>query len=154
MSGYAVKNDGTGWRAVNSQADVDAATETYSAAQPVMTLVQAQSAQNALINASRDSACAANVAAMVSGTSHSWQADDRSVALLNGAITVAQNGGALPPAWRTADNINVTIAALADLLAIANAISSQVQAAYAKSWTLKANIAAATTVAQVQAVVW
>ncbi len=34
MSGYAVKNDGTGWRAVNSQADVDPATETYSATQP------------------------------------------------------------------------------------------------------------------------
>ncbi len=35
MSGYAVKIDGTGWRAVNSQADVDPATETFSATQPV-----------------------------------------------------------------------------------------------------------------------
>lgn len=31
---YAVKNDGTGWRAVASSADIDSATETFSATQP------------------------------------------------------------------------------------------------------------------------
>jgi len=33
MSGYAVRNDGLGWRAVDSAADCTA-TETYSAVQP------------------------------------------------------------------------------------------------------------------------
>lgn len=34
MTGFAVRQDGLGWRAVNSQTDVDAATETFSAMQP------------------------------------------------------------------------------------------------------------------------
>jgi hypothetical protein len=40
--GYAVKNDGTGWRAVDSQADVDTAMETYSATQPAPVQPSAQ----------------------------------------------------------------------------------------------------------------
>jgi hypothetical protein len=40
MSGYAVRNDGLGMRAVNSAADC-LATETYSATQPVLTFLPA-----------------------------------------------------------------------------------------------------------------
>ncbi len=42
MSGYAVRNDGAGWRAVNSQVDLDTTTETYSATQPVQTHASAR----------------------------------------------------------------------------------------------------------------
>lgn len=117
-------------------------------------LQDAREQQKAIINNARDAAAYADVQAAIGGTVYAWQADARSVSLLNGAITLAQNGGALPPEWRTSDNINVPISALADLLAIAAAISASVNAAYAKSWTLKAQIDAATTVADVQAVVW
>lgn len=52
MNGFAVRNDGLGWRTVNSQADVDATTETYSATQPVLTptLAQSQAVANAAID--------------------------------------------------------------------------------------------------------
>lgn len=49
--GYALMKDGSGFRAVNSQADVNATTETYSDTQPVLvaTLAQAQAtAYNAI----------------------------------------------------------------------------------------------------------
>lgn len=49
---YAVRNDGMGWRAVNSAADC-AVDETYSNAQPVLvvTLAQARVSANAAIDA-------------------------------------------------------------------------------------------------------
>jgi len=34
---YAIRKDGQGWRAVNSQADVDAATEVFSTVRPSIT---------------------------------------------------------------------------------------------------------------------
>ena len=34
---YAIRNDGQGWRAINSIADVDTATETFSEVQPIKT---------------------------------------------------------------------------------------------------------------------
>lgn len=36
--GYAVRKDGLGWRAVDSSAEIDSATETFSATQPVLTI--------------------------------------------------------------------------------------------------------------------
>lgn len=51
--GYAVRKDGKGWRAVDSIADIDTATETFSDVQPVLvpSLVDAQAAANAAIDA-------------------------------------------------------------------------------------------------------
>jgi hypothetical protein len=117
-------------------------------------LAQAKAVQVAIIEAARDAARFANVTATVGGVSHQWQADSNSVDLLNGAISLAQAGLPLPSAWRSFDNANVPISAIADLLAIAGAIAAQTQSAYAKSWTLKAQIVSATTVAAVQAVIW
>lgn len=49
---YAVRNDGQGWRAVNSIADINAATETFSDTQPVITisLIQAQASASTAID--------------------------------------------------------------------------------------------------------
>ena len=88
------------------------------------------------IERERDAACAANVTAL----GRTWQADARSVALLNGAVTLAQAGGPLPPVWRDADNDNMPVTSLSDLLAIAGAIATQVQAAYTASWAAKAEL--------------
>lgn len=117
-------------------------------------LANARAMQVAIIEAARDAARYANATALVGGVPHVWQADQKSVELLNGAITLAQSGLPLPPSWRSFDNVDVPITMLADLLAIAGAIAVQTQAAYSKSWTLKAQIAAATTVTAVQSVMW
>lgn len=113
------------------------------------TLQEAKVAKNAYINAMRENACLSNVTTGL-GT---WQADRRSIELLNGAIALASNGIPPPSAWRTADNINVAIT-LSDLVAIMVEISAQTQTAYAKSWYLKEQVQAATTIDQVVAIQW
>ena len=102
------------------------------------------------IELARDTACTANVTAL----GHVWQADRRSQELLGQAITLAQAGLPLPAVWRDFNNSDMPIAALADLLAIAGAIAAQTQAAYSASWARKAAVAAALTVAEVEAIAW
>lgn len=98
----------------------------------------------------RDAACYANITA----NGHVWQADKRSQELLSSAITLAQAGLPLPPVWRSADNVNVPVTSVADLLAIAGPIATRTLMAYNTSWELKAQVEAATAVDQVQAVQW
>ncbi len=86
------------------------------------------------IERARDAACTAPVTAH----GRTWQADQRSQALLGQAITLASAGLPLPAVWRDADNRDMPITSLGDLLAIAGAIAAQVQAAYAASWEAKA----------------
>lgn len=109
-----------------------------------------KAAMPAKIEAWRDQACVANV------TAHGrpWQADKTSQALLGQAIALAQAGLPLPAVWRDANNNNMPITSLADLLAIAGAIAAQVQAAYVRSWQLKAQVEAATTVEELDAIQW
>lgn len=113
-------------------------------------LTIARSRKIAEIEAARDAACFADV------TAHAkqWQADSRSQELLWKSITLAQAGLPLPPVWRAADNSNMPIASLADLLAIVGEIALQAQAAYERSWLLKGQAAAATDVQQVELIVW
>lgn len=103
-------------------------------------------AQKSKIGAQRDSECVQNV------TAHGrpWQADQRSQDLINKAINLALAGLPLPLAWRDADNNDMEITALADLLAIAGAMAVQTQTAYTKSWTLKAQLLAATTQEEIE----
>jgi len=86
------------------------------------------------IERERDATCITSVTAL----GRAWQADARSQQLLNAAITLAQAGLPLPTVWRDADNSDLPVTGLADLLAIAGAIAAQVQAAYAASWAAKA----------------
>lgn len=74
-----------------------------------------------------------------------WDADTRSQTLLNGAITLALAGGPLPLFWRDADNVNMAITDIAQLVAIGGAIAANVQQTYIDSWDLKADIIAANT---------
>lgn len=99
------------------------------------------------IESARDAACCVNVTAL----GRTWQADKRSQELLGQAIALAGAGLPLPSVWRDADNGDMTVTALADLLAIAGAMATQTQAAYAASWARKAVVAAATTLDEVVA---
>jgi hypothetical protein len=114
---------------------------------PQAVLAVAKAEKKARIEAERDAQCEQPVQAL----GRTWDADKRSQELLTAAITLAQAGGPLPPVWRDYDNNNVPITSLADLLAIANAISAQTQAAYAQSWERKAMVDAAQTLDEVEA---
>lgn len=119
-------------------------------AKPAKPLPEAKAEKLVEIEAARD------VATVLDVTAHGtqWQADERSQKLLSSAITLAQAGLPLPTHWRGSNNVNMPVGSIADLLAIAGAMAGQTQAAYAKSWTLKAQVEAAQTVEDVAAVVW
>ena len=111
------------------------------------TLAQLQAVKNVQIDKDRAAACIVNVTAL--GTT--WQADLDSQALLSQAITLVTAGYSLPPVWRDANNNNVAITSLADLMSIAGTIAAQTQDAYTNSRNRKAAVAAATTAAEVAA---
>lgn len=118
---------------------------------PAEALGNAKAAAHARISAARDDAIAAGIA----WNSHSWQADDRSRALLTGAVAAFQAGVPIPQGftWRTADNQDVPMA-MADLVGLAAAMLQAADAAYSRSWKLKAQIDAAQSIAAIQAVGW
>lgn len=108
---------------------------------PVPHLDAVKAAKRYQINVERDQQMTAHVRAM----GYTWQADMRSRDLLNAAINLAQAGMPLPQVWRTADNVDVPITALSQLLEIAGAMAQQTQAAYSRSWQRKAALEAAAT---------
>jgi hypothetical protein len=113
-------------------------------------LAAARAVQALEIEHARDAACYASVTVF----DRIWQADARSQELLGLSITLAQAGLPLPAVWRDAENSDMPITALPDLLAIAGMMAAQTQAAYEKSWGLKEQVAAATTVEDIAAVTW
>lgn len=115
-----------------------------------ITLAEAQQVKRAEIDRARDMACHENITAH--GTQ--WQSDERSQRLLSDVITLASAGLPLPPYWRDAHDVNMAVTSLADLLTIAGAMAAQTQNAYSKSWAMKAEVASATTIEQVAAIVW
>lgn len=116
-------------------------------AHPQTALDALKAAKKRQIEAERDAACVQPVHAL----GRTWDADKRSQELLASAITIAQAGGALPPVWRDANNDNMTVTSITDLLSIASAIAAQVQTAYAQSWARKAAVDAAQTAEDVAA---
>lgn len=123
---------------------------TAVVAKPGPSLDAIKAARRAAINATRDAVCVADVTA----NGKTWQADARSQQMLASAIALSGAGLPLPASWRARDNSNMPVTGLADLLAIAGAMAAQTQAAYEKSWALKAQIDGATTAAEVEAVQW
>ncbi|HEY6022316.1 MAG TPA: DUF4376 domain-containing protein [Candidatus Paceibacterota bacterium] len=119
-----------------------------AASQP--TVSQYRDVKIAEIERKRDDITHTDVSAL--GTM--WQADDRSQKLLVAAILLTQAGLPLPPVWRDSFNNDMPVTDISQLIAIANAMATQTQAAYLTSWQLKAQVNAATTVAEVDAVQW
>lgn len=114
---------------------------------PGPSLESLKAAKHAEIERDRDAAVVANV----TYDGHQFQADARSQQMLASTILLAQAGVYTPTVWRSAANVDVTVA-LMDLVSIAGLIAGQTQAAYAASWARKAALVAATTPAEVEAV--
>lgn len=122
----------------------------YDDAHRPPTLEEAKDAKRAAINGWRDQARFSNVTAI----GHVWQADANSQALLSSSISLGADGTIpFPTVWRDIANENVAVTP-ADLRLIAQAIAVQTNNAYEHSWTLKAQVDAATTIAQVDAIQW
>lgn len=130
--------------------DIQSGTTTYTPVEisiPVGELIIKKRAEAvAQITKDRDTACFADVTVL----GHPWQADSRSQQMLASAILLAQAGVYTPTVWRDANNVDVPITSVGQLVAIAGAMAAQTQAAYAHSWARKAALADAVTVEQVE----
>lgn len=125
-------------------------------APPVPTLAEAQAAQVQTLTASYEAAIAAPVSCTSkAGVAKTYQADPASVSNLQNTLLGLQAAQATPTGfyWVAADNTQVLFT-YADLQALAAAMLAQGWAAFQKLQTLKAEVAAATTVTAVQAVTW
>jgi hypothetical protein len=119
-------------------------------------LAAAQAAQDAVIDAAYASAVTQDVSfKTAAGVTETFQADSTSQTMLMQATQGYQIAGAVPANffWKASDNVLVPFT-LADLEGLYGAILGQGWAAFQKRTTLKAEIAAATTVAAVTAVTW
>jgi hypothetical protein len=123
---------------------------------PAQVLASSQAAQSATIDAAYGATIQANVTfKTAAGVTETFQADAASQTLLMQATQGYQIAGATPNGfyWKAADNTQVTFT-LADLQGLYTTILAQGWAAFQKRTTIKEQIAAATTVAAVQAITW
>ncbi|WP_321865735.1 DUF4376 domain-containing protein [Paraburkholderia tropica] len=123
---------------------------------PAVTLAEAQATQQAVIVAAYENAVAQPVSyKTVGGVTQTFDADADSQTVLMQATQGYGLAGAVPSGfyWVAADNTHVTFA-LADLSGLYQAILAQGWEAFQKKQALKAQINAATTVADVQTIVW
>lgn len=146
---YAIRNDGLGWRAVGSVADL-LPGEIYSDIQP-NPLPMAKAEKNSELKAAYQVAISQPVAYL----STTFQCDEESQQNLNKALTALTPAGATPAGfyWVDAANNQVPMT-LAQLQGLAAAMMTQGWAAFQHLQTLKAQVDAATTADAVQAIVW
>lgn len=121
---------------------------------PVIPLAQLKAAKNAEINAAR-------LAANLSTFTHAGKAiacDQLSRSDIDGTNGFVSLYGSMPPGWpggwKAVDNSYVPIADVAAWKAFYGSMFAAGNANFAKAQTLKAQLAAATTAAQVSAIVW
>jgi hypothetical protein len=123
---------------------------TYAAgvfSPPPRSLAEAVADKLIQIEHERDAACIVNVTAH----GRTWQADKVSQDLLSGEIMTTLSGTPMSPIWRDADNDNMPLTHVQQLIDIAAAIKVQKFGAYATSWTRKAAVAVASSVEEVEA---
>lgn len=103
------------------------------------------------INAAREAALNAGI----SWNGYSWDSDVRSRDNITGAASAVSAGIPLPAnfTWRTKGNQDVPITG-ADIIALAAVMLNHVNEQYARSWQRKAEVDAAATEADVNAVIW
>jgi len=165
---YVYSNNGRAFRAVDPEYQAgsgevifpDYATpEQLAAAFPAYTagvVADAQGAQGVSLGAAYAAACAQPVsfttAAKVTKT---FQADPGSITVLQQTLAGLSGAQATPAGfyWVAADNTQVPFS-FADLQGLAAAMLAQGWTAFQHLQTLKAEVAAATTVAAVLAVTW
>jgi hypothetical protein len=108
----------------------------------------AKTAKLTQITKDRDTA----IAQPVTVHGRTWQADAESQRNLSNEILTAQAGVFLTPVWRDADNSNMPITDIQQLIDIAAAMKIQTLTAYQTSWARKAAVEAAGTVEEVDGV--
>jgi len=74
-----------------------------------------------------------------------WDTNEASQTALISAINLAKLGLALPPYWRDADNDNMPITDISQLITILNSISSQIETAHINYWNKLKLVEEATT---------
>lgn len=84
-----------------------------------------------------------------------WSASPVAVLNLTQVMGLINSGETVPAkfTWRTIDNQNVPATA-ANLIALNKAIFTHTYTVYKQSWNLKDQVLAATTVAEIEAIVW
>lgn len=122
--------------------DVDA---VFNRPQPALADVKA--AKLMQIEQDRDAA----IAATVTVHDRPWQASKIDVDNLSQELLTVQAGVPMSPIWRDADNSDMVLTDVAQLVVIAAAMKMQKLLAYQTSWTRKAAVNAATTNADVDA---
>lgn len=120
----------------------------------ILNLTQGQTAAWARIKAARDTA----IAAGVTYNGNVYDSDATAQLRVTGAATMAQLAIASGDTtysitWTLANNSTVTLTA-AEVIAMAQAVGTNYQTNFAKGQTLRAQIVAATTQAQLDAVTW
>ena len=141
---HEVLNNQGGWQVINGALQ----PVTPTAAQLLAT---AQSTQTALLMSAFQSA----IAAPVSYMSTTFLADPESQMILAHALTIYNQAGATPSGFYFLDaNNNEVVMTLPQLQGLGQAVSAQYLTAFQRRVTLQKQIAAATTIADVQALVW
>lgn len=127
---------------------------TLPAEQAAANLAQAKAVKNAWINTSR---LAANRGAFTHG-GKSFACDELSRSDIDGITSFVTLAGSLPPgwpgAWKAVDNTYLPITSVAEWTAFVASMVSAGNANFAKAQALKAQLAAATTSEQINAIVW
>lgn len=119
-------------------------------------LVDLQAAQSAAIDQAYAAAVTADIAFTTSaGVVATFQADADSQHVLAVSVQGYDMAGAVPSGffWKASDNTQVAFT-LEDLKGLYQAMLARGWVAFQKKTTLKAEIAGATTVAEVQAITW
>lgn len=143
-AGHAALSDPQGWSVVNGVLTAVVPT-------PVQLLLAAQAAQLTLLTVAYGNA----VAAPVSYLGASFLDDPLHQQLLARAVQAYNVAGAVPSGFFVPDvNDNPVAMTLTELNGLAAAVAAQEWSAFTKLATLRHQVGAATTVAEVQAVVW
>ena len=156
--GFAI--NGNSMRAVDSADDCIAGEVFHEQLPtpwpPAPELADAQAAQSAAIDQAYAAAVTADISfTTAAGVTAMFQADADSQSVLSVSLQGYERAGSVPDGffWKSANNDKVPFT-LADLGALDKAMLDRGWVAFQKKTTLKAAIAAATTVAAVQAITW
>lgn len=97
---YAIRKDGLGWRSINGQDDLDAATEIYSDVIPPPSLSQIKSEQIASLAQACQAHIYAGFISSARGTPHTYPAKDKDQVNLSGSVVESLYSN-LPAGWTT-----------------------------------------------------
>jgi hypothetical protein len=154
---YAINATNNGWRSINGESDI-LSGETYSATIPVLvpTLLQAQTAQIAVLTSSYQTAITAPVSfTTAAGTTAMFNQNDAAQTNLTKAMLESEKSGVWAlNLWQDVNGTPITPFAYVDLQGLAAAMGAADLPSYNELLTLVGQVMAASTVEAVQAIVW